>query len=626
MITTLKAIGEYSLQRSNIDLEKPINVLVENPNDNGYYKNVFVILIKHDVNSYIFQEVEHQEFSKERLDKYLYKKGSSKGPDLTPTAKLTEAHKTLTNKIIGWFNGVLTKSNSSLDEDEYSLLSSIKDVLANNFELIIEQLKELISGLDGNESAIVTIAINEDDQIKYVGDIDVFKKLLVSKSTSDLYDKYGVISKQENKTCSVCYQIADEVFGFSTPYKFYTVDKPGFVASGFDQSNAWQNNPVCLNCSLKVIAGKEYIEKYLKFNVYRLDYFIIPNILVKEGIEDIYSVFEDYSTIDVSLNKEYGNFLKTREDDLLYYLSDLENHLNIDLMFFAKSNAQFSIILHIKDILPSRLKHLFILKDEIDRKIIFKENISQNEIHPIEFSLNNVYTFFPSSREHPDNTKYFLEIMHSIFTGRPIDYKFLLKNILYHIRYKHKNEQSNRWHTLAGLQLLDYVYRLGILNGYKGNDNMDQQDISKLLEDADVDSTDSYEKRSNKIFNEFDDFFNMDAKKAIFLEGVLAQYLLNIQWQKRKSTPFKNKLRGLNLDERYVKRLLPEIQNKLDQYDANYYSGLETLISKYMIQSGNGWKLSNDEISFYFVLGMNLASYVKPQTSSQSDDQGEIDL
>ncbi len=125
----------------------------------------------------------------------------------------------------------------------------------------------------------------------------------------------------------------------------------------------------------------------------------------------------------------------------------------------------------------------------------------------------------------------------------------------------------------------------------------------------------------SSFFSRFGDFFESDAKKVVFLEGVLTQFLLNIQYQERGATPFKVKLKGLNLDEKQVKKLLPEIQNKLEEYGKNYYRTLESIISKYFISAGNEWKMPNDEISFYFVLGMNLSYLFK--TSKESINGGE---
>ena len=82
--------------------------------------------------------------------------------------------------------------------------------------------------------------------------------------------------------------------------------------------------------------------------------------------------------------------------------------------------------------------------------------------------------------------------------------------------------------------------------------------------------------------------------------------LLNIQWMDKKATPFRTKLHGLKMNEALIKRLLPEIQNKLEEYEKNYYRDLESLISNHFVLAGVNWKEVDDELSFYFVLGMDM--------------------
>ena len=98
---------------------------------------------------------------------------------------------------------------------------------------------------------------------------------------------------------------------------------------------------------------------------------------------------------------------------------------------------------------------------------------------------------------------------------------------------------------------------------------------------------------------------------------MLVQYLLNIQYQERKATPFRVKLKGLKLDEKQIKKLLPEIQNKLEEYGKNYYGRLEKIISEHLVSAGNEWEITNDEVNYYFVLGMNLAGEFKSENKTE---------
>ena len=66
--------------------------------------------------------------------------------------------------------------------------------------------------------------------------------------------------------------------------------------------------------------------------------------------------------------------------------------------------------------------------------------------------------------------------------------------------------------------------------------------------------------------------------------------MLNIQWTDKKATPFRTKLHGLKMNEALIKRLLPEIQNKLEEYEKNYYRDLESIIAHHFVLAGVNWK------------------------------------
>lgn len=105
--------------------------------------------------------------------------------------------------------------------------------------------------------------------------------------------------------------------------------------------------------------------------------------------------------------------------------------------------------------------------------------------------------------------------------------------------------------------------------------------------------------------------FDTPDKKAAFLEGVLTQFLLDVQYAIRQSTPFRSKLYGLKLNEKRLKRLLPKIIEKFREYRI-VYPWLEEAISRYLIKAEeHGWSLSKDEISYYFALGLNLGRVFK---------------
>ena len=131
-----------------------------------------------------------------------------------------------------------------------------------------------------------------------------------------------------------------------------------------------------------------------------------------------------------------------------------------------------------------------------------------------------------------------------------------------------------------------------------------------------MDSKGKYE----DFFNEHKRFFEGDSQKALFLEGVLVQKLLNIQQQERNAQPFRSRLNSLKIDEKIARRLLPETINKLEEYEKNYYKKLEAEISRYFLNSDLK-KFSSDELSFYFVMGMNLANNFEKKEIKEEDNE-----
>lgn len=79
----------------------------------------------------------------------------------------------------------------------------------------------------------------------------------------------------------------------------------------------------------------------------------------------------------------------------------------------------------------------------------------------------------------------------------------------------------------------------------------------------------------------------------------------------------------MRLTEPLVKKISYEAQNKLEQYDENYYHKLETVIAQYMVAAGSKWNITNDEISFYFTMGMNLANLFETDEEEENNDRPE---
>lgn len=632
MIEAIRELGEYSIQKEGIDITSPtglIKIFCEDPHGQSSKPlRVLSIELNKTGDVFSFVRVNDEKFKHELIPQYLYRFGSANGSNITPTSMITSIEKTYPKKVLKWFSQKFSEAPYTLNSDEIRYIHSMFECLKSNETEIVNQLTNFNEAIKAEKAnSMITLVINENKTRQYLGNIQVFQKILVDKSRASLSQKYNTESRAENQVCSVCRSRKSEVFGFVSTYTFYTVDKPGMVSGGFDQSLAWKNYPVCLSCALALEKGKRYLDDYSQFRFYGFNYYVIPKPLVEQSREDIYETLRTFKDVDKEMGgkqkitADYKKILDDTNDEILGILSQKENSFVCTILIYQASNSEFKIEQAIEDIFPSRLRELFNAKEVVDSKFPTLKSFKVSEYKDnkktepeFAFTFECLWHFFGADKNDQNNSSYFLDTVNKIFTGRPVSYSFILRALTRKIRKLFVQNFSTKESALRGLALLSYLHELKGLGEYQ-----DVISMTKLPESITIDAITETNKKADALFKEFSAFFNTSAKRAVFLEGVLCQKLLNVQYHERKATPFRVKLQGLKLDQRKIQALLPEIQNKLEEYQSNYYRDLEQLISAYTVQSGDEWRLSKDEISYYFVLGMNLADQFK---FGKQDDGG----
>ncbi len=618
----------------------PINDFIQNPNEKGNIHKVFAIVLSKIRDQYVYEKINVEQFTETRLLKYLYRKGSSRGADITPTSKFAgDMEKTFNNKILKCM-GNIEKSADTLgfNSDEKEIIGKIEKTLSSKKQDIIKNLMEQSEDLIQNEGCILTLVFEKNGSKRYIGDLDLFKKVLKNQTKEKYYKKYGETSLGRYQYCSVCHQRKNEVYGFVNTYNFYTTDKPGFVTGGFKQKDAWKNYPVCYDCAVSLESGKKYLNQNLSFTFYGFRYLLIPKFLNRGMMEETMKILENSynqkasELLKASFERKYINRLTSAESEIFDLIKDYKDYVSFDLLFYAEKQAEFKILLHVEDVLPSRFKKLFDIKARLDEIDIFKKQISENNgKRLVIFNFGILRDFFPQISRLRTYNKHFLEIAGKIFSLKPIDYHFIIQAVVRKLKSVFVQGKSTKTYCLRGYLLLIFLAELGVLK--KGGVRMDIKIIEELQDSFDPEDKSMSEKIDR--FFEAHGFFDTASKKACFLTGVLVQYLINIQKRQNKNSdsekedkkpikaPFMKKLCGLRLDEKLIKRLSFEAQNKLEQYNENYYQKLEATIAQYMVASGSKWNLTNDEISFYFTTGMNLAKFFKTAKEEEQNDSSD---
>ena len=308
------------------------------------------------------------------------------------------------------------------------------------------------------------------------------------------------------------------------------------------------------------------------------------------------------------------------EEEIIDTIQDNKNIISLIFVFYKqKQGDYFDILKYVEDVPPSWINALFTTFEDVKTESIFKEEYLRqifsekwvNDFNEASFNGKNVWrktpnlsslirTFFPASKRSGVYDKYFIDIIGDILAQIPINRNFLIKSFLKELRDKHANNEkfSETIISLQSLYLLIFLYKLNLI---KGGVNIEEKTSLNTSEPAKI----------KEFFKNHETAFNSYSKRAVFLEGVLAKYLMDIQYAQRKSAPFRSKLYGLKLDERKMRKLLPQIIEKLREYK-KAYSNLEQLTSEYLLKTEeNGWDISKDEISYYFTLGLNLGGIFK---------------
>jgi len=611
VIEAVSKIGDYVLLK-NSDSGDSLSTYIENPNSNGKYKSVLIVLLKENDGGYSFSRVVLDEFQSD-FSKYLYKKGAPNGTDATPTSKLAgNLEKTFQNRFLKWFENY---DSYDLTEEEKDVLKKMNIAINDQKDRILAELQEKYSQKDSKDNAIITLGFENDGGYSYLSNCPIFKKILLRMGK----DKYFIKKSQgeslgKEAACSVCKGIKDEVYGFAIPWSFHTFDKPGFIAGGFKVNESWKNTPVCFDCATRLEVGKKYIEENLDFAFYGFRYLLVPKLTF--GCDDNETLKEVLSILGVKdekrkikINREIKNRITADENEIFDFVKDEKDFFSNSLIFYKKEQSSYRILLLIDGILPSRLKALFDAKEKVDEIFkIYDDSIlsdDQREKNHLEFNFGVLRRFFPSESKNRTFDKIFLEIVDKIFVGDQISYYLLMDFIMNKVSEAFIKGYPTNITTLNGFLLLHFIEKLNLFKANKAEmKNMNERG-SEVLRIEELESL-PLEQRIERFFEANKAFFNSDAKKATFLEGALTQMLLNIQWMDKKATPFRSKLHGLKMNEALIKRLLPEIQNKLEEYEKNYYRDLESLIANHFVLAGVNWKEVDDELSFYFVLGMDM--------------------
>lgn len=611
MILSLKKIGSILRDKGK---KSELDILLDKDKVKEVEKVLVVNFSRKGTGSLNFNKVYIEDFDSKHSEKYLYKRGSSRGTDLTPTSRVTALDKTFNIKFVSWFE--------KYDGNNKKILL-LKEEIEQKKEQIRKRLEEKYETLspEDRDDLLLSLSVTESGKTSYLKSITGFRDWLKKRVRDKLANKYGVESQGKGR-CSACKE-RKKVFGFSLPYKFYTYDKR-LVAYNLKPKNAWRQLPVCYDCYLDIRAGRSFVEKYLNFSTGNQNYYVIPDSFKKETLENI---IEEVLTFRQTEAYQKGDYraLVGDEEDFSRLVKSKKDTLNINYLFYVeRQSSRSQIEAFISGVSPSWIKTIYNAMQEVTAPgSLFTESrlktiLGKDWKGDLNYNFNTIKEFFPYSKTKGNYEKYYLNIISDILNKDSIKESFLVSRYIDELRDSFRNFDQKggvKKLCLDSLMFTTFLSKINLLR-FKRSSSKNLKEIS--YPNSTMDKT--KKQRLEDFFSEFEGAFAGSASKGVFALGVYVGFLLALQHQIKGDAPFRNTLHDLRLDERKVRALLPKAKNKLDEYASLSempinYSWLEETISIYFVQSQEDWNLSKDQVSYYFTLGLGLSKLFKGQSS-----------
>ncbi len=514
----------------------------------------------------------------------LLRKASSNGTNYGPSAQVTEVEKTFTKKLMPWFQEAAKEAD--MEEDQKALFAIYEVMTVNQQEIIHIIGEKAVKGK--NVNYVVSVRLNDAVPLKVPMFYRYYEKKIRKKIVGE--DNY-------TGTCCLCGKKNVSLVPKLDVFKFYTLDKPGFVSGGFREEDIWRNCPVCTSCEPVLREGKKYVLNNLHFKFVGLDYYLIPSSTCGEmRLDLLLSRLTDITNKSFSFKEASENDFQTLSGDIFEELSEQKDINSYRILFFRKDNSAERILLDIKDVFPSRFSMLYSAKHKMEA--IYQE--ITGEKFTFRYFRNYLSKSEPSSRVY-DLDNNFLALTQAIFQKQKVSMEALMPFYMNNIRRAFLNDEYFFHVTIRAWIGIQYLQEIGCINCEEGERKMDA--------------------RLEAVLEPYGKGLNSDIKKALMLTGVLVQKVMNIQTMNLDgSAPFFNRLKGLKMREADVKGVLKEALKLMQEYKS--FSNASRMISEAVMElilntPADKWGLSTDELNFYVAGGMTLSKKIYEQLKEE---------
>lgn len=549
-------------------------------------ENQIVIYAK--INNREYQGLSSDAYKQALKSKYLFR-------------KLASANST---SIVPTLHFYLPPKKSDIKSSIEKFIFKLKRCIEGNEKIYAPffDKKSLIQGLETEFESMIQMVCSESQNYlftlqidgQWLGDIPAIREILEYEAYNKYFSSGGKDFRAANKVCAVTYKPVKEVWGRVDTLGF-TVNDVAFSRNGFQASDSYKMFPVSVE-AVKILEGtRNVLDTLLASNFLNLKFFVLPRFIavddlelrkiivdtfvIKKGLDRVSDFAEAQSRAIVQAENVFQDII---EDENLHL-----NSLYYDIFFYEQKQAQFSIKLHVSDILPSRFQEIIHAKQKTEVNYQPLTRVYTKKGH---FDYYLVFTEIKKFFAEP----FFFSIIEAVFHKTRINEELVLASFMQIITQAFKNQKEEAFRFPQAVKrsfcIYQYFQALQLFEKMEKN-TMENPPLSK----ADA-------------FVESHAFFNTDLKKGAFYLGCAVEVLLSSQRSYLKSEPFVSKLHNLNVTVKELMDIYPKLLNKAKEYSSSnnlysalYFEDLLKLVGKFLYEDE---QTNRTEVSYAFALGL----------------------
>ena len=587
-------------------------------------------IIAEDLDEYkakklLFRTTRHRRFYSSITDKITFKK-----KELSDLELIKEKLEKIFNRWKNWFKKA---KDIPLAKEDKDFLKNLKKLLFNKKAEILDELASEVSQLGSQLrtriktiTTIISIKIVEDNSEKYIGDIKVFRDVFKFIVLNEYLTRYGIKYHGKKSICILC-NSKKEVAPLS-PFPIFTVDKMGF-AYELMREYAWKQLPICIDCFIKLESGKRILEEKFRYDLIDgLFYYVIPSAIDIYKFKSIMKVFlTKLDRIEVNEEKDIlqtAGELINAEDYITSYVIHKQYELLLTYVFCKrKTGGYFDVVGYAADVPPSWLRKIHMSLNAVSKDELFSES-SLKKLLGKDWVGNLIRSEHIISRARTKRGRlgvlfYFIQLLFDqplivlirILSRRKIAEKYVFKAFNRKLRNAFiKDSWEGTLLTLISFFLYLFLIKLGVLTMISHHAEPRVKNMSEeLLTKDNIDS----------FFTRYNVAFTNASRRASFLVGVFVKFLLDVQYAQRKETPFWSKLYTLRLNVKRLKKIFTEAVNKLHEYGITYKELQQRVAQELVAADNESWDITDDEISYFFTLGLSLGALFKKRKEEKSE-------